>query len=142
VKLGKPGGYKKGGSAKKAYATGGLVDTGKPVAMPKKKASTPVNITKLSGTFKKGGKVSKYAGGGYTEVEDLSKGAYDKSIGPSQDEMDIARTMRSLPNRIYEGAKKIMGLGTPSAQERKVIEEDTKTKTGQTAKKRGGRVSC
>ena len=140
VKLGKPGGYKKGGSAKKAYATGGLVDTGKPVAMPKKAASKPVSITKLSGTFKKGGKVSKYAEGG--KVEDLSKGAYDKSIGPSEDEMDLARAMRSIPSRIYQGAKKIMGLGTPSAQERKVIEQDTKTKTGETAKKRGGRVSC
>lgn len=142
VKLGKPGGYKKGGSAKKAYATGGLVDTGKPVAMPKKAASKPVHITKLSGTFKKGGKVSKYAEGGYSDVEDLSKGAYDKSIGPSDDEMALAKTMREIPSKIYRGAKKLMGLGTPSKQEAKIIEQDTKTKTGVPAKKRGGRVSC
>ena len=55
------GGYKMGGkTSKKAYATGGTVNTGKPVAMPQgaKKPSTPVSINKLSGTFKKGGKVT------------------------------------------------------------------------------------
>lgn len=57
VKLGNGGGYKKGGSTKKAFATGGVVDTGRPVAMPKKAPSKPVAISELSGTFKKGGKV-------------------------------------------------------------------------------------
>ena len=58
------GGFKKGGAAKKAYATGGAVnDSGKPVAMPKKPASKPVSNDRQSGTFKKGGKV-KMAGGG------------------------------------------------------------------------------
>jgi hypothetical protein len=54
------GGYKKGGMAKKAYATGGVVDSGAPVAMPqgRKKPSAPVSITELSGTFKKGGSVT------------------------------------------------------------------------------------
>jgi hypothetical protein len=58
------GGYKKGGAAKKAYATGGLVDSGRPVAMPQgaKKPSTPVSINQLSGTFKKGGKVTAAQG--------------------------------------------------------------------------------
>jgi hypothetical protein len=58
------GGYKKGGAAKKAYATGGLVDTGRPVAMPQgaKKPSTPVSINQLSGTFKKGGSVTAAQG--------------------------------------------------------------------------------
>ena len=43
-------------------ATGGLVDTGKPVAMPQghKKPSSPVSINQLSGTFKKGGRVKHY----------------------------------------------------------------------------------
>lgn len=59
VKLGNAGGYKKGGAAKKAFATGGVVDTGRPVAMPqgRKPPSKPVAISELSGTFKKGGKV-------------------------------------------------------------------------------------
>jgi len=64
VKLGNGGGYKKGGlaacgaSAKK-YASGGSVnDAGKAEKMPAKKKSPPVAINMLSGTFKKGGKVS------------------------------------------------------------------------------------
>lgn len=57
VKMGNAGGYKKGGAAKKHFATGGVVDTGRAVAMPKKAPSKPVAITELSGTFKKGGRV-------------------------------------------------------------------------------------
>jgi hypothetical protein len=59
------GGYKDGGKAKKAYATGGKVeDSGRPVAMPqgRKKPSTPVSINQLAGTFKKGGKVTPAEG--------------------------------------------------------------------------------
>ena len=61
VALGNAGGYKKGGASKKAYANGGSVnDEGKAISMPQgnKKPSTPVSISKLSGTFKKGGNVS------------------------------------------------------------------------------------
>ena len=60
------GGYKEGGATKKAYAAGGTVDSGRPVAMPQgnKKPSQPVSINQLSGTFKKGGKVRKMAEGG------------------------------------------------------------------------------
>jgi hypothetical protein len=60
VKMGNAGGYKKGGAAKKHYATGGVVDSGRPVAMPQgaKKPSSPVAINQLSGTFKKGGTVT------------------------------------------------------------------------------------
>lgn len=63
--------FKKGGAAKKAFATGGLVNTGKPVAMPqgRKKPTPPVAINQLSGTFKKGGRVKKYAEGGEIETE-------------------------------------------------------------------------
>jgi len=58
------GGYKKGGAAKKHYATGGSVnDTGRAVAMPKHFVSKPVSNTQQSGTFKKGGKVMKFDGG-------------------------------------------------------------------------------
>ena len=50
------GGYKKGGSAKKAYATGGnVIDDGKAVKMPARPISKPVANTVQSGTFKKGG---------------------------------------------------------------------------------------
>lgn len=59
VKLGNAGGYKKGGAAKKRYATGGAVDSGRAVAMPQgaKKPTPPVSIDRLAGTFKKGGGV-------------------------------------------------------------------------------------
>ena len=64
VKNGNGGGYKMGGSTKKAYATGGTVDTGKPVAMPRKPVSRPIANSLQSGTFKKGGKVYHHANGG------------------------------------------------------------------------------
>lgn len=50
--------YEKGGAAKKCYATGGLVDSGKPVAMPKKAPSEPVATSKEAGTFMRGGEVA------------------------------------------------------------------------------------
>jgi len=64
VALGNGGGYKKGGATKKAYATGGTVDSGKPVAMPQgsKKPPTPVSINRLTGTYKSGGKVTPAQG--------------------------------------------------------------------------------
>ena len=56
--------YKKGGASKKAYAAGGVVDSGAPVAMPqgRKKPSAPVLINQYSGTFKKGGSVTAAEG--------------------------------------------------------------------------------
>jgi hypothetical protein len=64
VALGNGGGYKMGGVPKKAYATGGTVDSGKPVAMPQgaKKPPTPVSINRLAGTYKSGGKVTPAEG--------------------------------------------------------------------------------
>ena len=58
------GGYKNGGSSKK-FADGGSVQSdGRPVKMAQgaKKPSTPVSINQLSGTFKKGGKVTAAEG--------------------------------------------------------------------------------
>jgi len=61
VVLGNGGGYKKGGKAsKKAYATGGTVDSGRPVAMPqgRKPVPAPVAISRLAGTYKNGGRAT------------------------------------------------------------------------------------
>jgi len=59
VKLG-AGGYKMGGAAKKAYATGGnVVDDGKAVKMPNHFVSKPVANSMQSGTFAKGGNVKE-----------------------------------------------------------------------------------
>jgi hypothetical protein len=140
------GGYKKGGSAKKAYATGGLVDTGKPVAMPqgRKKPSAPVSINQLSGTFKKGGQVKKAGGGSVSDTDkmlvDLSKGAYDKSIGPSEEDMDMAKAIRSVPRKLFRGAKSLLGI--KDEPPKGSVTETQKSVTVTPAKKRGGAVKC
>jgi hypothetical protein len=63
---GSPAEYmKRGGKAsKKAYAAGGTVDSGRPVAMPqgRKPAAKPVRINELAGTYKTGGKVTPAEG--------------------------------------------------------------------------------
>jgi hypothetical protein len=61
VRNGNAGGYKMGGkTSKKAYATGGTVDTGKPVAMSqgRKPVPAPVAISRLAGTYKSGGRAT------------------------------------------------------------------------------------
>lgn len=129
VKLGNAGGYKKGGATKKHYATGGAVNnSGHAVAMPKKPASRPVSNDRQSGTFKKGGTV------------DLSKGAYDKSIGPSEEDMDMAKTIRDIPGKLYRGAKSLMGFD--KAPKAGSVTETEKSVTVEPAKKRGGSVKC
>jgi hypothetical protein len=59
-------GLKTGGgkTSKKAFAAGGTVDSGKPVAMPqgRKKPSPPVLINQYAGTYKKGGSVTPAEG--------------------------------------------------------------------------------
>jgi hypothetical protein len=168
VTLGNAGGFKHGGkSSKKAYATGGTVDTGKPVAMPQgdKKPSAPVSTNRISGTFKTGGSVTpaqkkeqsaykgenatamkqakaqsneKYQSGG-AATTDLSKGAYDKSIGPSESDMDMAKTIRSIPSKLMEGAKSLFtNKDKPSGS----VTKTEKSVTVTPARKRGGAVNC
>jgi hypothetical protein len=165
VKLGNGGGYKKGGATKKHYATGGAVNnSGHAVAYPAKKKSAPVSNDRQSGTFKTGGKVTsaakklqgdfasenatamkqakaqsnlKYQSGG--KVTDLSKGAYDKSIGPSEEDMDMAKTIRSIPSKLYEGAKSLFtSKDKPSGS----VTKTEKSVTVSPPKKRGGSVKC
>jgi len=91
VKNGNGGGYKMGGSTKKAYATGGTVDTGKPVAMPRKPVSRPIANSLQSGTFAKGGKVKFSEGGEANEPAFAARKLYaqtyakhGKTIGQSK----------------------------------------------------------
>ena len=60
VRYGNAGGFKKGGSTKKAYATGGTVNSGRAVAMPegRKPVPSPVRISQLAGTYKTGGRAT------------------------------------------------------------------------------------
>jgi len=138
VKLGNAGGYKKGGAPKKHYATGGAVNnSGHAVAMPKKAASQPISNDRQSGTFKKGGMV-KMKEGGATQAE-LDK-AYEGSIGPSKEDMDMAETIRSIPGKLFRGAKSLMGMDKkPKAG---AVTKTEKSVTVEPAKKRGGSVKC
>jgi len=168
VKMGNAGGYKKGGATKKHYATGGAVnDSGRAVAYPAKKPSAPVSNDRQSGAFKKGGSVTpaqkkeqsafkaegatamkqakaqsnlKYQSGGAAKLTDASKGAYDKSIGPSEEDMDMAKAIRSIPSKLYEGAKSLF-----TSKDDKPSGSVTKTEKSVTVsppKKRGGAVKC
>jgi hypothetical protein len=140
VKEGNGGGYKKGGSAKKAFATGGqVVDDGKAEKMPRKPISRPVANSLQSGTFKKGGKVKHFDEGG-----DASKGAYDKSIGPDEDDMEMARTIRGIPGRLIEGAKSLFGMSKDAGAGRGFVNPKSVTKTEKSVtvepRKRGGKA--
>jgi hypothetical protein len=114
------GGFKKGGAAKKHYATGGAVnDAGRSVAMPKKPVSAPVKNTMQSGTFKKGGKVAHKADGGSMDdqqmpMRDLSGGAYGRSVGPDQSDMDLANSIRNAPGNAMNAMMRLLGK-RPSA---------------------------
>jgi hypothetical protein len=102
VKLGNGGGYKKGGAAKK-YAEGGEVnDSGKAQAMPqgRKKPSAPVSITELSGTFKKGGEVTKM-----TPAEKRLTKVFDKENAPAM------KAAKSKDVEIYSKYGKAMRNG-------------------------------
>jgi hypothetical protein len=209
VRKGNAGGFKEGGATKKAYATGGTVDTGKPVAMPKKPVSKPIANSLQSGTFAKGGKVEKeekpnlrllmthtgpkghvakvykdkdwgehrvkffdpngkhrsgsdyhtdelsdahdtaksqlnrykqggtakrYEAGGTTV--DASKGAYEKSIGPSEEDMDMAKAIRSIPSKLFQGAKSMMGMTPKPAGS--VTKTEKSVTVAPASKKRGG----
>lgn len=176
VRDGNAGGFKKGGSAKKAYAAGGTVNSGRPVAMPqgRKPAAKPVAINELAGTYKRGGRVApgnralqsvsqkenapamrgakamsneKYGPASKMKLKDggtvdLSRGAYDKSIGPDESDMDMARSIRGFPGKMFD---KVKGVAKELFSTMPKSDSVTKTKESVTvtpAKKRGGSVKC
>jgi hypothetical protein len=106
------GGMKKGGASKKRYATGGLVDSGKPVAYPKHQVSKPVANTIQSGTFKKGGKV--YSQGG-TAKPDVSKPVADPEATAAKAKRDLEDALNPVSMVKELGGKlmdKIRGKGS------------------------------
>ena len=141
VKEANAGGYKHGGHAsKKHYATGGnVVDDGKAVKMPHHFISPPVANSLQSGTFKRGGKVKRHAEGG---LEDASKGAYDKSIGPSESEMDMAKAIRSVPRRLYQGARSLFSGMTGADKAPGAVTKTKESVTVTPSRKRGGSMKC
>ena len=112
------GGYKMGGSTKKAYAAGGTVNSGKPVAMPQgaKKPSSPVSINQLSGTFKKGGKVTP------AQSRLMKNFASENKTAMKQ--------AKAQSNEVYSkyGNMKMAGGGSVSDAEEKFLQELQKTK--------------
>jgi hypothetical protein len=134
VKEANAGGFKRGGSAKKHFATGGSVNNaGHAVAMPSKPASKPVSNTAQSGTFKKGGKVvSKADGGG---LQDLSRGAYAKSIGPSDDDMGMANAIRNAPSDAMNAVMRLLGKKPSAGAGRGFVNPPV-------PRKGGGRAKC
>jgi hypothetical protein len=106
VTLGNAGGFKHGGkSSKKAYATGGTVDSGKPVAMPQgaKKPSQPISTNRFTGTFKKGGTVTPAEG-------NLMK-AFGKENAPAM------KSAKAQSNEVYSKYQKMNGGGSVSDKE-------------------------
>lgn len=107
VTLGNAGGFKHGGkSSKKAYATGGTVNSGKPVAMPQgaKKPSQPISTNRFTGTFKKGGTVTP------------AEGNLMKAFG-----MENAPAMKSAKAQskdVYSKYQKMADGGSPTSDER------------------------
>jgi hypothetical protein len=95
------GGYKKGGATKKHYATGGLVDSGKPVAYPKHQVSKPVANNMQSGTFKKGGRVKFNDGGAAGPVSNYERDMTKKNVKPVKDpEAIAAKASRDLDDAL------------------------------------------
>jgi hypothetical protein len=112
VTLGNAGGFKHGGkSSKKAYATGGTVDSGKPVAMPQgaKKPSSPVSINELSGTFKKGGKVTP------------AEGNLMKAYGA--DNKTAMKQAKAQSNDVYSKYQKMAGGGSSSDNDKYIVDD-------------------
>jgi hypothetical protein len=90
--------------------------------------------------YKRGGKISHKATGG---LQDLSKGQYDRSIGPSEDEMDMARSIRNIPSKLFEGAKSLMGMRKSAEAGRGFVNPKSVTETEKSVtvapRKRGGK---
>ena len=127
-------GYKKGGAAKK-FADGGRVqDDGRPVKTPKKAPSDPVAISRLSGTFKKGGSVKRKNSGGAmtTQPNKEEKGEAAWRAGEKADNESLRNALNPMQwfKPLVDKFK-----GSPGA-----VTETTKSKTVVPAKKYGGKA--
>jgi hypothetical protein len=80
------------------------------------------------------GQLNRYNAGGSTV--DASKGAYDKSIGPSEEEMDMAKAIRNIPSKLFQGAKSMMGMTPKPAGS--VTKTEKSVTVAPASKKRGG----
>jgi hypothetical protein len=86
--------------------------------------------------YKQGGTAKRYNTG---STVDASKGAYEKSIGPSEEDMDMAKAIRNIPSKLFQGAKSMMGFGSPAPKPAGSVTKTEKSVTvAPASKKRGG----
>jgi hypothetical protein len=118
VSMSNAGGYKMGGkTSKKAYAAGGTVNSGHPVAMPQgaKKPSSPVSTNRVAGTFKKGGTVTP------------AEGNLMKAFG--RENASAMKSAKAQSNDVYSKYQKMQkggaasGEGAVTDRERKMMDE-------------------
>jgi hypothetical protein len=131
---------KKGGAAKKHFATGGSVSTGRAVAMPKHPVSKPVSNTAQSGTFKEGGKVSKFqvgGGAGNTDMgTDMTGGGYDRYYTDlEKGNVKDREAITGLPGRAYSAAKRLLGIKPEAGAGRGNVNPPLVRKSGGSAKR-------
>jgi hypothetical protein len=106
VALGNAGGYKAGGkTSKKAYAAGGTVNSGRPVAMPEGRKPVPssVKINQLAGTYKNGGKATP------AEARLLKNNSAENATA--------MRQAKTQSNMKYGSPKRMAGGGATSDKE-------------------------
>jgi hypothetical protein len=106
VRYGNAGGFKAGGkSSKKAYAAGGTVNSGKPVAMPEGRKPVPssVKISQLAGTYKSGGRATP------AEARLLKNNKAEN--------MTAMREAKTQSNLKYGSPKRMAGGGSTSDKE-------------------------
>jgi hypothetical protein len=116
------GGYKMGGkTSKKAYAAGGTVNSGRPVAMPegRKPVPSPVRISQLAGTYKNGGKATP------AEARLLKNNAAENASAMRDAKMD-SNLKYGSPKRMAGGGSPnyMSGQGAISDRERYMKEKD------------------
>jgi hypothetical protein len=107
VTLGNAGGFKHGGkSSKKAYATGGTVNSGRAVAMPQGNKPVPssVKISQLAGTYKNGGRATP------AEARLLKNNAAENASAMRDAKMD-SNLKYGSPKRMKEGGTTDMSKG-------------------------------
>jgi hypothetical protein len=136
------GGYKRGGHAKKHFATGGnVIDDGKAVKMPHHFVSQPVANSLQSGTFKRGGKVRHHADGGPADPQQAANEKAYRNWQRSQTEENEAdrNLIPNLAKRAVNAVRGMFGSSTPPSPPPGSVTETNKTVTVAPAKKRGGR---
>lgn len=144
VRNGNAGGYKHGGHAsKKHYATGGnVVDDGKAVKMPKHFVSPPVANSLQSGTFKRGGKVMKYASGDAVEndpgIARENRRREAEREAQKAENIGMRESILGAPRRAFEAIKGMMSpdkAASPGS-----VTKTEKSVTVTPSRKRGGKV--